>query len=484
MRIAVLIGFSIAVFLRQKDTLNPYGGRTLAVLQRRGERRKMAIIKWTGFEVAALRTALRDTQVQFADRIGCSIESVGKWERRGADITLGAKYSECMDTARRRLDDEQRARFDAALHQGRRTASANTSPQPAGASNGFSRSSTVMIRTSGDGVPDSSRSGSHDDKVSTLRRMLMGCVPDAPPANEFEMTDAVVSTWHLFFSARLGEMERGLLTALAGAYNAAEEVTGESLRRVNILLAQLLHASSNLLGYVAHADLATLALVRADALTAESGDELTRAAIKGSQSWLLAKSGLYDDAVACAEEAAVGIEPRLSTATPRHIAIWGELLCYAAFAASRTGDHREARRFLRLCESAGTQIEDDYRSRPEASNVFGRTSAASFGVINEISGNRPREALKLASVITGGDTGIPPTLQSRRLVNVAQAQIGSRDDAGALDTLRRACSMAPEFVVHISLAHELTNELMNRRSRLQANELLGVADHLGISCEL
>ncbi len=75
----------------------------------------MTIIKWTGLEVAALRTALRDTQVQFADRIGCSLEAVGKWERRGADITLGAKYSECMDTTRRRLDDEQRARFEAAL---------------------------------------------------------------------------------------------------------------------------------------------------------------------------------------------------------------------------------------------------------------------------------------------------------------------------------------------------------------------------------
>lgn len=75
----------------------------------------MTIVKWTGVEVAALRMALRDTQIQFADRIGCSLEAVGKWERRAADITLGAKYSECMDTAHRRLDDEQRARFDAAL---------------------------------------------------------------------------------------------------------------------------------------------------------------------------------------------------------------------------------------------------------------------------------------------------------------------------------------------------------------------------------
>jgi DNA-binding transcriptional regulator YiaG len=125
-----MIGSSIAVFLRHKDTLNPYGARTLAVLQRRGERREMTIIKWTGLEVAALRTALRDTQVQFADRIGCSIEAVGNWERRSAGITLGAKYSECMDTARRRLDDEQRARFDAARQDPDTPVRPDRGPQP------------------------------------------------------------------------------------------------------------------------------------------------------------------------------------------------------------------------------------------------------------------------------------------------------------------------------------------------------------------
>lgn len=91
----------------------------------------MTIIKWSGLEVAALRIALRDTQVQFADRIGCSLESVSKWERRGTDITLGPKYSECMDTTCRRLDDEQHARFAAALREqdyALRTTGAEVSP--------------------------------------------------------------------------------------------------------------------------------------------------------------------------------------------------------------------------------------------------------------------------------------------------------------------------------------------------------------------
>ncbi|NKY44292.1 helix-turn-helix transcriptional regulator [Nocardia cerradoensis] len=115
LRWSAMIGFSFALLTHSKDSPNSYGARTVAVLQRRGERREMTIVTWTGLEVAALRAALRDTQVQFADRIGCSVEAVGKWERRGSDITLGAKYSECMDTACERLDDEQRTRFDAGL---------------------------------------------------------------------------------------------------------------------------------------------------------------------------------------------------------------------------------------------------------------------------------------------------------------------------------------------------------------------------------
>jgi hypothetical protein len=190
---------------------------------------------------------------------------------------------------------------------------------------------------------------------------------------------------------------------------------------------------------------------------------------------------MYDDAAAYAERAATEIEPRFSTATPRHISIWGELLCYAAFAASRAGDYREARRYLRLCEAAGTQLEDEYASRPEASNVFGRTSAASFGVINETGANRPREALKLAAAVRDGGAGIPPTLRSRRLINVAQAQMHDRDDAGAVDTLRRACSMASEFVGHIPLAHTLTKDILTRRRGQHLNGLVTAAEHLGLS---
>ncbi|MCX4097914.1 hypothetical protein [Nocardia sp. alder85J] len=281
------------------------------------------------------------------------------------------------------------------------------------------------------------------------------------------------------FSARFGEMESLLPAVLASAYNAAEAAIGEPRRRVNISLAQLLHASSNLLGYVAQEDLAALALIRADTLAAESGDELTRAAIKGSYSWLLAKNGMYDDSAAYAERAATEIEPRLSTATPRHVAIWGELLCYAAFAASRTGDYRQARQYLRLCESAERQLDYDYATRPEASNVFGRTSAASFGVVNEMAADQPREAIKLAVGSDGGN-GVPPVLRSRRLINYAHAQVHNQENTEAVSTLRQACSLAPEFIGHVPLAHALTNELLTRRGKQRLDGLASVAEHIGV----
>ncbi|BDT86921.1 helix-turn-helix transcriptional regulator [Nocardia cyriacigeorgica] len=444
----------------------------------------MAIVVWTGLEVAALRAALRDTQAQFADRIGCSLEAVGKWERRGSGITLGAKYSECMDTTHRRLDDDQRERFEAALEGWRESAPA-TVPRlaPTMAARSMPRSRLSVAHPAGDVILGKPKHESPEGIIFQIRRMLLGCMPDSPPGDQREAAASVIRAWDLFFSARFHELERELPAALARACSTADSVVGEQRRPISIALAKLLHVSSNLLGYVAHEDLAALALLRAKALAAESGDELSLAAIEGSQAWLLAKSGMYEDAVAHADQAASRIEPRLSAASPRRIAIWGELLCYAAFAASGAGEHREARRYLRLCESAATQLDGNYLDRPEPSNVFGYTSVAGFGVVVEISAGRPTEALKLARVISDGRNGIPPTLRSRWLINVAQARISSRDDAGAVDTIRQAWSLAPEFIGHLPQAHTLTNELINSRRGHKLDGLVDLAGRLGMSAQ-
>ncbi|WP_157172282.1 helix-turn-helix domain-containing protein [Nocardia pneumoniae] len=74
----------------------------------------MIVNSWTGVEVRALRR----TQRELAEMTGFSEAVVRKWERRGATISLAGEYAAGMDTLLRRLDDEQAARFRAALGVG------------------------------------------------------------------------------------------------------------------------------------------------------------------------------------------------------------------------------------------------------------------------------------------------------------------------------------------------------------------------------
>jgi transcriptional regulator with XRE-family HTH domain len=443
------------------------------------------------YELAQRRRAVGHTQESFAEQLGgIDRSTIVRWESGATEPLpyIRPKIARVLDISIDELasmltGSSDVLDSDASESQGELTVGSTLRQSPLSehvVPSNKDESVTHAVRAVDTAIPRGLSTAAHDTgEMFGLRRVLMGCIPDTRPATQLELTAAVGRAWDLFFAARFGEMERALPVALAQAYSAAEATTGEPRRQVKISLAQLLHAASNLLGYVAHEDLATVALIRADALAAESGDELTRAAIKGSQSWLFAKNGMFDHAVAYADQAATDIEPRLSTATPRHISVWGEVLCYAAFAASRTGDYRQARRYLRLCESAGSQLDDDYASRPEASNVFGRTSAASFGVVNEIAAEQPREALKLAAASVSC-AGVPPVLRSRRLINVAHAQVDNGDNVGAVNTLHRACTMAPEFIGHIGLAHTLTSELLTRRGKQRLNGLLDVANHIGV----
>ncbi|WP_157172256.1 hypothetical protein [Nocardia pneumoniae] len=64
---------------------------------------------------ALRREALRVSQPKFAEMTGFSEAVIGKWERRGATITLAGEFAAGMDTVLGRLDEPQLARFQAAL---------------------------------------------------------------------------------------------------------------------------------------------------------------------------------------------------------------------------------------------------------------------------------------------------------------------------------------------------------------------------------
>ncbi|WP_139347957.1 helix-turn-helix domain-containing protein [Nocardia donostiensis] len=82
----------------------------------------MVVTRWTGVEVRALRTiALRVTQEEFAEILGFPVGTLRKWERRRETITLAGKFAAAMDTVFKRLDGDERTRFETALSAQTRT---------------------------------------------------------------------------------------------------------------------------------------------------------------------------------------------------------------------------------------------------------------------------------------------------------------------------------------------------------------------------
>ncbi|MGH3770414.1 MAG: helix-turn-helix domain-containing protein, partial [Pseudonocardiaceae bacterium] len=76
---------------------------------------------WTGAETKALRRAMRLSIRAFAEHLGVCARTVGKWEARGATITLLPDSQALMDTAFSRAPEDAKARFaetvEASAHQ-------------------------------------------------------------------------------------------------------------------------------------------------------------------------------------------------------------------------------------------------------------------------------------------------------------------------------------------------------------------------------
>ncbi|MEV0357527.1 hypothetical protein AB0H71_15830 [Nocardia sp. NPDC050697] len=80
----------------------------------------MIVERWGAAEVRALRTAaLRDTQEQFAARLGWGVPTIRKWERVADGRCVRANRAEDLDTVLSALTGEQLQRFAAALTQHR-----------------------------------------------------------------------------------------------------------------------------------------------------------------------------------------------------------------------------------------------------------------------------------------------------------------------------------------------------------------------------
>jgi hypothetical protein len=191
---------------------------------------------------------------------------------------------------------------------------------------------------------------------------------------------------------------------------------------------------------------------------------LQHATLLGTASWVLLHQGRTGDAERVAAKAAEQIEPRMSSASPEHLTVWGSLLLSAAAPAAVAARGDEVDTYIGLARSAAGPFEED---RHDYWVSFGRTQVAmQTTYVNAVLG-RPGKALEAAKAVRRSD-----------LLNISwgahhldKAQALATDGRGgadkqAVEALRVAHDVSPEWFRHQGLARSLTQEMASRKARL------------------
>ncbi|MFI7096374.1 helix-turn-helix domain-containing protein [Streptomyces lydicus] len=331
-----------------------------------------------------------------------------------------------------------------------------------------------------------------------LRRQLMPPVglTDAPAAPVAVASRAAlegdIDTAHTHYQADdYAEVARRLPGILAGAEAALAAAEGEDARRAMLgtrARAQLL--TGKWLTQVRQYDLAYQAL-SSGIRDARTADHQTTAAVGVvGMCWLLLRQDRFTEAQDLAVSTADAVEPRMSTATPGQLAVWGELALRIASAAVRKGQERHksdiaaARRMAASAASALGREHLDFRAHW---STFG-PATAEIKALEDLSLKKDARG-----VLRGADQGAisPSALErlgrpspnnwSRHRLDVARAHVllGAHQDA--MDELMGLYREAPEWLKHQSIARDLMNDILKRRKRTLTKDMRLLASHLGIA---
>jgi hypothetical protein len=155
------------------------------------------------------------------------------------------------------------------------------------------------------------------------------------------------------------------------------------------------------------------------------------------------------------------IEPRMSTATPAHLTVWGGMMLWAMAAASSAGRGDETREYLSLARAGAARMDED---RLEYALNFGPTQVAMQDTYAQVALGHPDRAIVAAEQVRHED--LRPISRGRHLLDLAEAHVAMRHDADAVDKLIQAKTLAPVWFRHQVAARNLVAEVCERRTRL------------------
>lgn len=285
------------------------------------------------------------------------------------------------------------------------------------------------------------------------------------PTPPRDLTEAVNAAWADYWAGRFTTLGRTLPALIGEAWLTTRQCTTGQRPAAFASLSAAYQIAACALTQLGMEDLAYLAVERALAAAEESGDRLRVTTLMGSLSWVLLNQGRFAEAEQTALQTADEIEPSLGKAPPEHVSVWGSMLLTALAATAARGDNGRADDELSLARAAGARLGS---ARNDYETYFAPVKVATESVHAAVKIGDSAAALRRADDVPGDGAELPIAARGRHLLDVAEAQVDTRQYSAATETLLAAERLSPEWMRHQVIAGVLVRELVERHRRSPA----------------
>ncbi len=267
------------------------------------------------------------------------------------------------------------------------------------------------------------------------------------------LNGAIRQAWAAYWAGRFADLARTVPDLISEAHTTHSHIGTPAASA----LTQAYQLAACLLVQLGRDEIAATAAERAITAAAAGDDQLQWATVCGTYTWVLLAQGRTVEAEHLSGRVAEQIEPRLSTAAPQQLTVWGGMLLWALAAAAAAGREGAVPDYLALATAGAARLPHD---RHDYEVNFGPTQVAMQATHAWAVLGHPDRAL---SAVPGVDRSDLPTISyGRHLIDVAQAHADANQDGRAVAVLHEAADLAPVWFRNQGSARTLAEDVRRR----------------------
>ncbi|MFB8350957.1 helix-turn-helix domain-containing protein [Streptomyces niveus] len=331
-------------------------------------------------------------------------------------------------------------------------------------------------------------------KLSALRQALMPPVGLREVIVEVDRAPALASIQRdiddshaLYHADQYSSVSKKLPTILRDVEAAVTLAEDGDRQKAIVVRASAFLLAGKYLTQVRRYDLAyhALSLGIRDARDADAA-RIAATGVVG-MAWLLLRQDRFDEAERLAAVTADEIEPRMSSAKPGELALWGELLQRVASAAIRNNRPDVARDARRMTATAASALSREHVDFRQHWTTFGPVTAEAKAIEDLAIIGDHHGVISRADQGPVGSKGLKrfgrPSANNwdRHRLDIARAhaKLGSHQDA--MEELSTIKESSPEWLRHQAMARRVMTDILERRKRTLTQDMRDMAVHLGVS---